>query len=46
MNRKQIIACGAGATLLLGSCANLSDTEQRYERGVQAGKQQATQQKQ
>ncbi len=95
MNRKQIIACGTAATLLLGSCANMSQQEQSvlsggaigtaagvavgaitgdwwwaaagaaagaasgylvdrnrqqqqqaYERGVQTGKQQATQQKQ
>ena len=37
MNRKQIIACGAGATLLLGSCANLSDTEQRTLTGAGIG---------
>ena len=29
MNRKQIIACGAAATLLLGSCSNMSHRSKR-----------------
>jgi outer membrane lipoprotein SlyB len=37
MNRKLIIACSVAGTLVLGSCAGMSDTEQRTLTGAGIG---------
>jgi hypothetical protein len=37
MNRQQIVACAVAGTLVLGSCANMSETEQRTLSGAGIG---------